>query len=172
MNKPGRAANGAERLYHKQAFRLYMKLGPQRSYAAVASALNVSKSTVKNWAKRFGWKRRVQLWQEWEAQKYRTAAEKVRAEQAARTRKVLDAQLRQLARSIAEGRIKVSFRDSVKLERLRLALLQLRRQIEDGQRQKRAKVAIIIPDNGRGDTMHQCIVPQSLVDEYKDFLEQ
>jgi hypothetical protein len=48
-----------ERAHHARAFEHYYGLGEQRSYDRVAAEFSVAASTVKLWARSFGWQDRV-----------------------------------------------------------------------------------------------------------------
>ncbi|MEI7729123.1 MAG: hypothetical protein WCO56_06110 [Verrucomicrobiota bacterium] len=55
--QPARPAGESARA--AEAFRVYLELGPQRRYAAVADKIGASLRTVKGWALEFDWRGRI-----------------------------------------------------------------------------------------------------------------
>jgi hypothetical protein len=48
-----------ETLRHQEAFELYYKLGPKRSYAKVGQQIGISKTSIDKWGRNFNWGKRV-----------------------------------------------------------------------------------------------------------------
>jgi uncharacterized protein YjcR len=59
MSTSGTRLLAKEQPHHQRAFEHYYGLGEQRSYERVASELGVAPSTVKLWARSFGWRDRL-----------------------------------------------------------------------------------------------------------------
>jgi hypothetical protein len=107
-----------EHEHHKKAFEFYYGLGEGRNYRKVAQEFKVSLGAVKAWGRNFGWKRRVG---ERDGEVARALADqnlKDGVERAARNRKILGLALVQVARAIAEGRVKPTISDLDRLLRL------------------------------------------------------
>jgi transposase len=107
-----------EQEHHKKAFEFYYGLGEGRSYKKVAREFGVSLGTVKMWGRTLGWKRRLQ---ERDAEVARALAKRSieeGMERAARNRKIVEMGLVQVAKAIAEGKIKVTVADLDRLIRL------------------------------------------------------
>jgi hypothetical protein len=107
-----------EQEHHKKAFEFYYGLGEGRSYKLVADEFGAALGTVKMWGRSFGWKRRVG---ERDAEIARSLADqnlKDGVERATRNRKFIGMALVQVAKAIAEGRVKVTLSDLDRLIRL------------------------------------------------------
>jgi uncharacterized protein YjcR len=107
-----------EQEHHKKAFEFYYGLGEGRSYNLVAEEFGVALGTVKMWGRTLGWKRRVQ---QRDAEVARALARRTieeGIERAARNRKIVEMGLVQVAKAIAEGKVKVTVADLDRLIRL------------------------------------------------------
>ena len=107
-----------EQDHHKKAFEFYYGLGEGRSYKLVAEEFRVSLATVKVWGKAFGWKERIGGR---DADAARTMADqslKSTTEKIARNRKIVEMGLMQVAKAIAEGKVKPTISDLDRLIRL------------------------------------------------------
>jgi hypothetical protein len=107
-----------EQEHHKKAFEFYYGLGERRSYGKVAEEFGVSIGAVKLWGRSFGWKRRIG---ERDAEVARALADentKDGMERAARNRKIVGLALVQVAKAIAEGKVKPTISDLDRLIRL------------------------------------------------------
>jgi uncharacterized protein YjcR len=103
---------------HKKAFEFYYGLGEGRSYKLVAGEFGVALGTVKMWGRTFGWKQRCR---ERDAEVVRTMADRnleEGVESLARNRKFVKMGLIQVAKAIAEGKVKVTMADLDRLVRL------------------------------------------------------
>ena len=103
---------------HKKAFEFYYGLGEGRSYRLVAQEFGVSLATIKVWGKSFGWKDRIR---ERDADAATAMADdnlKSAAEKAIRNRKIVEMGLIQVAKAIAEGKVKPTISDLDRLVRL------------------------------------------------------
>jgi transposase len=107
-----------EQEHQQKAFEFYYGLGEGRSYGLVAREFGVSLPTVKTWGKVFGWRERCK---ERDAQAVRTMAERnleENMESLARNRKLVKMGLIQVAKAVAEGKVKVTMADLDRLVRL------------------------------------------------------
>ena len=107
-----------EQAHHIKAFEYYYSLGESRSLEQVAEELKVSLASVKLWSSSFGWLQRVQ---EREAEVARTLASKAISEamaNRARNKQLIRMALLQLAKALADGKIKMNLLDLVKLIQL------------------------------------------------------
>ena len=107
-----------EQEHQKKAFEFYYGLGEGRSYKLAADEFGVSVPTVKVWGKAFGWRGRCR---ERDAQAVRTMADRSleeNVESLARNRKIVKMGLIQIARAVAEGKVKVTMADLDRLVRL------------------------------------------------------
>jgi hypothetical protein len=107
-----------EQEHQKKAFEFYYGLGEGRSYKLVADEFGVAVPTVKIWGKAFGWRGRCS---ERDAQAVRTMADRSleeNVESLARNRKLVKMGLIQIARAVAEGKVKVTMADLDRLVRL------------------------------------------------------
>ena len=107
-----------EREHHKKAFEFYYALGEARSYPQVAEESGVSLGTVKLWGRSFDWKGRIQ---ERDAEVARAMADrsmKKGIERGLRNSKIIEMGLVQVAKAIAEGKVKMTVSDLDRLIRL------------------------------------------------------
>jgi hypothetical protein len=103
---------------HRKAFEIYYSMGDARSLALLATKLGLALNTVKNWSAQFHWQDRLE---EREREVGRVLANKtLRAEVDSRMRsmQLVQVALVQVAKQLAEGRIKATFNDLDKLLRL------------------------------------------------------
>jgi hypothetical protein len=107
-----------EQQHHKKAFEFYYALGENRNYGLVAREFGVSVGAVKTWGRNFAWKRRIG---ERDAEAARTIAErgmKDSVERGVRNLKIIEMGLLQVAKAMAEGKVKPSVSDLDRLIRL------------------------------------------------------
>ena len=107
-----------EREHHKKAFEFYYALGEARSYRKVAEEFGVSLGTVKLWGRSFDWKGRIA---ERDAEVARAMADrsmKEGMERSIRNSKIIEMGLVQVAKAIAEGKVKMTVSDLDRLIRL------------------------------------------------------
>jgi transposase len=107
-----------EREHHKKAFEFYYALGEGRSYRRVADEFSVSLGTVKLWGRSFDWNGRIR---ERDAEVARAMADrsmKKGIERGLRNSKIIELGLVQVARAIAEGKVKMTVSDLDRLIRL------------------------------------------------------
>ena len=107
-----------EQEHHKKAFEFYYGMGEGRNYRKVAEEFGVSIGAIKLWGRSFGWKRRIG---ERDAEVARALADgntKDGMKRAARNRKIVGLALVQVAKAIAEGKVKPTISDLDRLIRL------------------------------------------------------
>jgi hypothetical protein len=107
-----------EREHHKKAFEFYYALGEARSYRQVAEESGVSLGTVKLWGRSFDWNGRIQ---ERDAEVARAMADrsmKKGIERGFRNSRIIELGLVQVAKAIAEGKVKMTVSDLDRLIRL------------------------------------------------------
>ncbi len=107
-----------EQEHQQKAFEFYYGLGEARSYKLVAQEFGVSLATVKMWGKAFGWREKCR---ERDAQAARAMADRSLEENVegmARNRKIVKMGLLQVAKAVAEGKVKVTMADLDRLVRL------------------------------------------------------
>ena len=107
-----------EREHHKKAFEFYYALGEARSYRQVTDQFGVSLGTVKLWGRSFDWKVRIA---ERDADVARAMADrsmKKGMERGMRNSKIIEMGLVQVAKAIAEGKVKMTVSDLDRLIRL------------------------------------------------------
>jgi hypothetical protein len=100
-----------EQEHQQKAFEFYYGLGEGRSYGLVVREFGVSLATVKMWGKAFGWRERCR---ERDAQAARAMADRSLEENVeglARNRKIVKMGLLQVAKAVAEGKVKVTVSD-------------------------------------------------------------
>lgn len=165
----GKKHVSAERGYQKCAFEIYYALGDERSYAAVAEKLGMSTSTIKQWARKFGWRKRLNHRISWQSEQKVEPMDDARYEQIERAIRFLDAALRRMITHLAEGNLKASPQDLLSLHRLEEKISRLVSQRSD-ERKKAQRVRIILPNNRRGRT-DEGVIPKSQLPEYLDYLE-
>jgi hypothetical protein len=103
---------------HERAFEEYFALGPKRSLTKIAARLGVSHSAVKKWSREFDWLARAA---DRDKDVVRVAANKaiqVGVESSVRNRQVVQLALVQVARQIAEGKVRATISDLDRLIRL------------------------------------------------------
>ena len=103
---------------HERAFEMFFALGPKRSLTKVATKLGVSHSAVKKWSRQFDWLTRAA---DRDKDVVRVAANKsieVGVESSVRNRQIVQMALVQIARQIAEGKVKATISDLDRLIRL------------------------------------------------------
>lgn len=107
-----------EQEHHEKAFEFYYGLGEGRSYNLVAQEFGVALATVKGWGKTFDWRQRCR---ERDGQAARAMADRnleENVESLARNRKIVKMGLIQVAKAVAEGKVKVTMADLDRLVRL------------------------------------------------------
>ena len=107
-----------EREHHKKAFEFYYGLGESRNYKMVAEEFGVSVGAVKMWGRSFEWSRRLR---ERDGEVAKAVAErsmKDGVERGVRNLKIIEMGLLQVAKAIADGKVKPSVSDLDKLIRL------------------------------------------------------
>ena len=96
----------------EEAFAFYASLDPkERKYALVADRFGVSLATVKLWASKGKWRRRVADRDVRVARRAMDKAETGEVDTRARYLKVIELALMKLARDIAEGTVRGTFSD-------------------------------------------------------------
>ncbi len=107
----------------EEAFSFYASLDPkERKYALVADRFGVSLASVKLWASKGKWRRRVADRDVRVARRAMDKAETDEADTRARYLKIIELALMKLARGIAEGEVKGTFSDLDRLVRLKVFL--------------------------------------------------
>ena len=120
---------------HKAAFERYYGFGFRRSYRKLADQLGVSLSTVKLWARSFGWQSRIS---QRDAQAARKAADNALQSDSTdirRNQKIVEMALVRLAKAIADGNVKMQLSDLDRLLNLR-AFLEDQLDKQDPERPK------------------------------------
>lgn len=118
MSTSGTRLLAKEQPHHLRAFEHYYGLGEQRSYERVATELSVAPSTVKLWARSFGWRERLRKRDLEVAREVagRTLTDEVSRRE--RSLQIVHLAMVQLAKAIAEGEVKMTLADLDKLIRL------------------------------------------------------
>ncbi len=114
-----------EQAHQEKAFEYYFALGEKRSYQKVSQQFGVSLSTVKLWGKSFRWKERIR---ERDVQVAREVATRTLNDEVSRRERslqIVQLALVQLAKAIAEGKVKMTLGDVDKLIRLEAFLSDL-----------------------------------------------
>jgi hypothetical protein len=114
-----------EQAHQEKAFEYYFALGEKRSYAKLAQKFEVSLSTAKLWGRSFRWKERIR---ERDAQVARELASRAINDEVSRRERslqIVQLALVQLAKAIAEGKVKMTMGDVDKLIRLEAFLCDL-----------------------------------------------
>jgi len=104
----------------KQAFEMYYGLGLKRTYAVVAKEFEKSISTIKNWSRAFGWRRRIE-----QRNAARTLGESAHddvVEQTERWLKLVEVAEAWTMKYLAEGRTRPTVKELISLIEARLAL--------------------------------------------------
>lgn len=107
-----------EQEHHKKAFEYYFSMGETRNYGKVARKFGVSQQSIKLWGRSFNWKKRIN---ERDAEVVRIMASKaIASEVSNRTRnlQIVRMALVQLAKAIADDKIKMTLADLDRLIRL------------------------------------------------------
>jgi hypothetical protein len=107
-----------EQPHHLRAFEHYYGLGEQRSYERVTAEFSVASSTVKLWARSFGWQDRIR---ERDLEIARDVAGRTMREEVTRRERslqIVHMAMVQLAKAIAEGDLRMTLSDLDKLIRL------------------------------------------------------
>jgi hypothetical protein len=107
-----------EQEHHKKAFEFYYGLGGGRNYKMVAEEFGVSVGAVKMWGRSFDWSRRLR---DRDAEVTSAVAErsmKDGIERGVRNLKIIEMGLLQVAKAIAEGKVKPTVSDLDRLIRL------------------------------------------------------
>ena len=107
-----------EQDHHEQAFELYYGMGVKRSFQKVANRLGVSLSAVKLWARSFSWRDRLAEREVHVAREMAARALNDEVSRRERSLQIVQLALVQLAKAIAEGRVKMTLSDLDKLIRL------------------------------------------------------
>ena len=118
MSTCGTRLLAKEQPHHLRAFELYYGLGEQRSYERVATELQVAPSTVKLWARSFGWRDRLR---ERDLEVAREVAGRTLTDEVSRRERslqIVHLAMVQLAKAIAEGDVRMTLADLDKLIRL------------------------------------------------------
>lgn len=121
-----------EQQNHKRAFETYYAMGASRSLVRLAKKLGVARNTAKSWSRAFGWQDRIaerdrEVTRVMEAESIREAVDTRK-----RNRQLLQLALVQIAKQLAEGRVKATMGDLDRLIRLE--------QFLDGQADSRQEV--------------------------------
>lgn len=118
MSTSGTRLLAKEQPHHLRAFEYYYSLGEQRSYERVATEMTVAPSTVKLWARSFGWQDRLR---ERNLEIAREVAGRTMTDEVSRRERslqIVHLAMVQLAKAIAEGEVKMTLADLDKLIRL------------------------------------------------------
>ena len=103
---------------HKKAFEFYYGLGERRNYKMVAEEFGVSVGAVKMWGRSFDWSRRLRDRDAEVASAVAERSMKDGIERGVRNLKIIEMGLLQVAKAIAEGKVKPSVADLDRLIRL------------------------------------------------------
>ncbi|MGD9402109.1 MAG: hypothetical protein PVF95_07575 [bacterium] len=129
-----------EREHHKKAFEFYYALGEARSYRKVAEEFSVSLGTVKLWGRSFGWKGKIRERDTEVARAMADRSMKDGIERSVRNSKIIEMGLVQVAKAIAEGKVKMTVSDLDRLIRLEE---YLREEVEPRQQ----KIVVVWGDS-------------------------
>jgi transposase-like protein len=132
----------------EKALAVFLSLGDQRTYRAVAAQLGVALPTVKRWAKAGRWQSRVR---EQEAKVARELHDRYSSgllAQNERNLKIVRAALLSLAKDISERKIRGQYSDIPRLLQLEQELLKEPRTDDDIPLSHRSAVVIYLPDDG------------------------
>lgn len=117
---------------HREAYRCYLELGPDRTLSEVARRLEVTETSVQRWARSFRWDKRVAEHDVQVARRTLDLAEEqgveVDAQAKARNLKLVQMAMLQLAKALAGGNVRMQLSD---LDRL-VKLEQLLTDVGDG----------------------------------------
>jgi hypothetical protein len=118
MSEAGTRLLAKEQPHHLRAFEHYYGLGKQRSYDRVASEFSVAASTVKLWARSFGWQSRIRERDLEIAREVAGRTMRGEASRRERSLQIVHMAMVQLAKAIAEGDLRMTLSDLDKLVRL------------------------------------------------------
>jgi transposase len=107
-----------EREDQRLAFERYAEMGAGRSLTKLARKIGVSKSTVKGWSRAFSWAERLKARDGEVATAAAKGSIKTQADLRRRNDQLLQLALVQIAKALAEGRVKVTLADLDRLLRL------------------------------------------------------
>ncbi|MFH1312074.1 MAG: hypothetical protein ABIJ00_02500 [Candidatus Eisenbacteria bacterium] len=107
-----------EQEHQKKAFEFYYGQGEGRSYRLVAEEFGVSLATVKGWGRAFGWKDRARARDAEVTMALADRGIKDATQKAVRNRKIVEMGLMQVAKAIAEGKVRPTVSDLDRLIRL------------------------------------------------------
>jgi hypothetical protein len=107
-----------EREDQRLAFERYFEMGHGRSLTRLATALGLSASTVKTWSREFRWKERLEEREQVVTAATAKRAVKSQADTRRRNEQLLQLALVQIAKALAEGRIRITLADLDRLLRL------------------------------------------------------
>jgi hypothetical protein len=107
-----------EREHQRVAFEKYFEMGSTRSLTKLAKQLGVSVSTTKTWSRELRWRDRLEERGREVAKVMANRSIKSVADSKARNEQLLQLALVQVARALAEGRVRVTISDLDKLLRL------------------------------------------------------
>jgi transposase-like protein len=102
----------------KKAFELYAEQGANRSLRKLARKIGVSHSTVRLWSRKFKWTERLEEREREVVKAMAKASIKVEADTRLRNRQLLQLALVQIAKKLAEGKVRVTLADLDRLIRL------------------------------------------------------
>lgn len=145
MSTSGTRLLAKEQPHHLRAFEHYYSLGEQRSYERVATELSVAPSTVKLWARSFGWRDRLR---ERDLEVAREVAGRTLTDEVSRRERslqIVHLAMVQLAKAIAEGDVKMTLTDLDKLIRLEAFLCdepESRHELIVGELSKKSDVEL------------------------------
>lgn len=131
----------------EKAYAHYLSLGDRRTYGQVAQEIGVSVATVKRWSKAGRWTSRIR---ESQAQTARELADRYQAgemEQTERNLKIVRAALINLAKDIAERKLKGQYSDIARLVHLEKDLQSPAEPKKEGAR---AITIFYMPDGAPG----------------------
>jgi hypothetical protein len=107
-----------EQPHHTRALEHYYALGEQRSYERVATEFTVAPSTVKLWARSFGWQDRLRKRDLEIARQVADRTVSGEVDRRERSLQIVHMALVQLAKAIAEGDLRMTLSDLDRLIRL------------------------------------------------------
>jgi hypothetical protein len=103
---------------HRKAFELYYSSGDARSLSKLATRLGLALNTVKNWSSQFGWQERLEEREKEVGRVLATKTLRSEVDSRLRNKQLIQVALVQIAKQLAEGRIKATLGDLDKLIRL------------------------------------------------------
>jgi len=107
-----------ERDKHQRAFELYYAAGPARSLTHLGRRLGVAASTVKRWSTAFAWQARIDSRDRDMAEVIQTKSMSTELESRVRNKRIVAAGIFQIARQIADGKMKGTLTELDRLIRL------------------------------------------------------